>query len=124
MTGKMFAIAGALIVFFASAFYYYKRRRLIRNGQAATGEIVDTQKSGDDIFPVIGFTTPTGHTVTRRYKVSHTGARIGDKVTLYYDPGKPDRFIVDGKVEKIGPLVGIASSLIFIVLYFLFFDNK
>ena len=120
MIKTILVIAGCGIPFFAGLFFHLKRRRLVRTGETATGEVVDLQGSGEDVYPVIRFKM-TGQVVVHRYRVSNQAARVGDKMNLYYNPDKPEQFILNSKVEKWLPLLLMFFSIVFGIIYFLFF---
>jgi Protein of unknown function (DUF3592) len=131
----VFCGIGAL---FLLIIWIMKRRRdaLIAKGHNTMGTIVDiirnrSSKGHYTYQPVIKYTPFMQPSITKKYAFSGTANqyKIGDEVEVFYDPDKPEKFLIKGdKVVKIlfwvfGVMGGIFLVL-GIVLWYAFLDGK
>ena len=106
-------------VLLAGFYFYFKRQKLIKGGIKAEGEVIEMEGKPGSRFPVIKFTTENGQAVVHKYKVNQ-GMKFhaGQKVQLFYNPAKPEEFLVDNISEKWAPLLLIAISIVFLIMFF------
>jgi hypothetical protein len=121
MNNYILYLIGPAITFSAGFYFYFKRQKLVKGGNKADGEVVELQNKGGDRYPIIKFKTLTGETVVRKYKVSQgSKMRVGQQVQLYYNADKPSDFMIDSVSEKWAPLLLIAISIVFLIMFFIF----
>src|SRR5689334_531631 len=90
MDKNIYYLVGPVITFTAGFYFYYKRQKFVKGGNKVEGEVIGIEKSGIEKYPVIQFKTSSNETITQKYKVSQGGKmRVGQRVQLYYNPGKP-----------------------------------
>lgn len=100
--GLVFVAVGARTVVTA--------RRFLRTAHRVPGLVTELQyRSGDSgglWYPVLRFTTEDGRQVdtTAMYGTSPAPARAGERVTVLYDPARPTRAALHGRVG--GTLLG------------------
>jgi hypothetical protein len=123
MDNNIYYLVGAVITFSVGFYFYYIRKKLVNGGNKAEGEVVELE--GKDRYPVIKFTTSKGEIVVKKYKVSQ-GSKMnaGQKVQLYYNGEKPSDFIIDSVSEKWAPVLLIVISIVFVIMYLIFFTGK
>ncbi|MCB0385923.1 MAG: DUF3592 domain-containing protein, partial [Bdellovibrionales bacterium] len=122
------AIAG----FGGSFIWGQKRAQFIESAAKAPGKIVSSQSSSDGksnvYYPVIEF-SPQGSRNLIRFKgefgTSHPGWRVGDPVTVLYDPFNPQKAIMeDGMWMYFFPiLIGGLAALFFLIGWANLFTN-
>jgi len=94
----IFAIAG--LVCGAIGFSLVKSRyHLLNEGIKTTGTVIEFDHSKNSVAPVVEFNDEWGNAqVYRSSNYSSLGSyEIGQKVTLYYDPSKPEDATLDGE---------------------------
>ena len=125
MDNNIFYLVGPVITFSAGFYFYYKRQKLINGGNKVQGEVIELQGKPGDKYPVIKFKTLAGETIVHKYKVSQ-GSKMkqGQIVQLYYNPDKPSDFLIDSVSEKWAPLLLIAISVVFVIMFIIFFPAK
>jgi hypothetical protein len=112
--GAVFAAIGA--VFLAVGLLLRVGSRRLRGGQRAEGRIVDfrtasptrTAASGIIYQPTVTFTTSDGQevTATSPYGSNPRPGKVGDSVTVLYDPRDPQRVRVETRGGVSGCLTG------------------
>lgn len=125
MNDKFFYLIGPVITFSAGFYFYFKRQKLVKGGIKAEGEVTEMQGKPGNKHPVIKFSTINGNTIVHAYKVSQGQKMIvGQKVQLFYNPDKPEEFLVDNVSEKWAPLLLISISIVFLILFFYYSSVK
>lgn len=125
MSMPVYGLLWPLIPILSMLYFIYRRNRLIKKGYMVTGEIVELEKSGDDIYPIVHFITITGETVIKKYNVGQgQKVKAGDKVTLSYNPNNPSEFMINSQVEKWVPLVILGISVIVMVIQIIVYISK
>jgi hypothetical protein len=122
---NIYYLIGPVVTFAAGAYFYFKRQKLIKGGIKTEGEVVEMEGKPGSRFPVIKFTTVNGEPVVHKYKVNQgMKFNVGQKVQLFYNPGKPEEFLVDNVSEKWAPLLLIAISFVFLIMFFYYSSVK
>lgn len=113
-----------------------ERKKLLAIGTKAEGVVFDIEKNldwesstsgGVEYWPIIRYVTAEKEWVTKKYEV--TGAlnayKIGDKVTVVYDPGDIEHFIIDdGKTKWLGPIFIAVGIVLIVGVIIYFFMNQ
>lgn len=106
-----------------------KRRRLLAGGIQVSGEIVgfsDVVGEAGLKVPLVRFRTKLGETVEVEYPVTTSVPSLlydqGEKVTVVYDPGKPDIFLIKDERWSVimPPMLLIAGGIILAWAFFVF----
>jgi hypothetical protein len=91
--------------------YFWRLRWLRRYGRRATGRVlrseVESTGRGGAYFTTVGFATASGEPmeVELALGLPFRSFRVGEPVTVYYDPARPRRCMVKSRVEPWGYLV-------------------
>lgn len=89
---------------------YKRRKRIIEKGHNTTGKVVEVirtkgSKGGYSYQPVIEYTPFMQPKIVKRHAVASSSAnsyKAGDEVEIFYDPDKPERYIIkDDKAIRI-----------------------
>ena len=102
--------------------YFWRLRWLRRHGQQATGRVLRSEAEstgrGGAYFTTVGFATANGKPVEVELPLGlpFRAFRVGEPVTVYYDPASPSRCLVKSQAEPWGYLVlaltgGLVTSL-------------
>lgn len=120
---------------FAAGIYtwhYYKIGKKKKCSAETIGTVVDQVGSTDRLYPVIEFQA-NGKVYRKRNLASITkqkfgsiyvsnGYEKGQRITVYYDPDKPSRWMInDSKEQMVLPIVFLPGGVIFIGISILFF---
>jgi Protein of unknown function (DUF3592) len=110
--GPLFCIAGVVVL--ATAYIPIHKLRELRSGTRAEGTVLWLEMSQfnnnrHNKFPEVQFTAADGSTV--RF-LDHTGAdpspfRVGDRVTVLYQPGKQGTAMIDYGLRNWEPVVAL-----------------
>ena len=122
--------SGCLILLFIWIFNQ-RRKRIIRMNNIATGTIVDVVErsgmKGNNYFEsVIQYVPSTGQQISVRhfYTKKSSAFTKGQKLELYYDPSKPEKFVMkeDRRARGINLFFGVVGALLLLgALCFLLF---
>jgi len=131
---ELIMLAGGAFVMVFGIGKLNERKKILAKGVKVEGVVFDIEKNWDmdagdtssttQYYPVIRYVTAEKEWVTKKYEV--TGGlnlyKVGDKVTVVYDPDEIEHFIIDdGKTKWLGPVfitVGIALILGAIIYFF------
>ncbi len=91
----------------AAAWTFYKQRDKAMSGVRATGKVIDltreitTPGSTGVYYPVVEFTLPSGETITftSDYGTRPASHKVGQSVTVRYDPDDPQKAEVDSALS-------------------------
>ena len=118
--GALFCIAGLLA--FAIALIPVRRLIELRSGSRAEGtvlwlEMSTTSNNHNSRFPEVQFTAADGSTVRflDRAGANPSPYKVGDRVTVLYQPGKQDTAMIDhglGNWEPVGGLLVLGTILL------------
>ena len=128
LLAALFSLVGAGLLL-GAAYLYQRRQDFLRRARQAQGEIVDFRRmSGgsstssrrrEHRVPVVRFRTARGETVqfTSDTYSAMNNYRLGQKVTVYYDPARPGEARIAGWAELwfapfILALVGLGALVI------------
>ncbi|WP_295791467.1 DUF3592 domain-containing protein [Mucilaginibacter sp.] len=132
---ELIMLAGGAFVMVFGIGKLNERKKILAKGVKVEGVVFDIEKNWDmdagdtststQYYPVIRYVTAEKEWVTKKYEV--TGGlnlyKVGDKVTVVYDPDEIEHFIIDdGKTKWLGPLfivVGIALILGTCIYFFI-----
>lgn len=109
--GAAFTVAGLLLAVRTWVF--------LRGATTVQGRVVELAPSsgenGTVYSPVVEYATPAGtHRVTSDSRSSHPRAKVGQPMSVKYDPDRPDR----GKIARPLDLWGLAGLFGFLGLTF------
>ena len=124
MNSYLFYLIGPVITFSAGFYFYYKRQKLVKHGNKTEGIVVDVEQKAGDKFPVIEFKTAKGENIVQRYNQHTSKMRKGNRVPVYYNPDNPADFMIDNVSEKWAPLLLILISIVFLIMFIIFFPTK
>jgi len=131
---ELIMLAGGAFVMVFGIGKLNERKKILAKGVKVEGVVFDIEKNWDmdagdtssttQYYPIVRYVTTEKEWVTKKYEV--TGGlnlyKVGDKVTVVYDPGEIEHFIIDdGKTKWLGPVfiaVGIALILGAIIYFF------
>lgn len=119
----IFISIGPVYAIIQAIFALKKKEKLLQSGYKVEGEIVELIEDDDLFYPVISFVTITGKRISEKYReenFSKTKWKSGDKIEVYYDPQKPEKFIIITKMLRWAPYIIIGSSIVFLILCFMF----
>jgi hypothetical protein len=107
----VFAVAGLLVLLF-SAWELFSVRSFLGRAVKAEGTVVWLNSGGS--HPEIRFRTPSGQAITYAQNGLIFGFKEDDKVTVLYDPAKPQ----DASIDDSGALWGFPSLFALLGLVF------
>jgi hypothetical protein len=131
---ELIMLAGGAFVMVFGIGKLYERKKILAKGVKVEGVVFDIEKNWDmdagdassttQYYPIVRYVTAEKEWITKKYEI--TGGlnlyKIGDKVTVVYDPDEIEHFIIDdGKTKWLGPVfitVGIALILGVIIYFF------
>ena len=118
-------ILGFILSFGAGCIFWFKRRKLHAKGIMTEAEVTDVFKSHGHYYTVIRFTTSNNRVITHTYDAGSFKSRFktGDRVTLYYNPARPQKLVLVGRMEKWAPVFLIVFSFFILIIYFIFFRD-
>ena len=110
-------IVGAAAMLASAAIMVSDDEALVESGASAQGVVVAAPEDG---VPTIVFTTPDGRRIRIVGTVSASPSpyEVGERITVFYDPEDPYRFVIDSFVERwflpllfggLGVVLGIAG---------------
>lgn len=89
--------AGAALMFFMGLRSYAERRRLRTKGEKVEARVAGTVQSREGQAYVLEFSTAGGsHRLNYPKPRKGKGFAPGSRVTLYYDPDRPEKLYVEG----------------------------
>lgn len=103
------------------AYWAQKRADFLAIAESTQGRVVSMESSTSDgstvYYPIVGYTFPrSNQSVKFKHSVgsSHPGWRIGDSVTVLYNPAnKNEAMIDDGWLNWLGPGILTGIGIIF-----------
>ena len=97
-------MAGAVLMLAMGLRATRARRALVTRGQKVEALVAGTVHTRDGVSLALEFTTPAGSTRRLPYPMPRKakGFAQGSRVTLYYDPARPDNLFVEGDRAVLG----------------------
>ncbi|MEO6980167.1 MAG: DUF3592 domain-containing protein [Mucilaginibacter sp.] len=129
---ELIMLAGGAFVMVFGIGKLNERKQLLAKGVKVKGVVFDIEKNWDmdngstttQYYPIVRYVTTEMEWITKKYQVTSglSVYKIGDEVTVVYDPSDIEHFIIDdGKTKWLGPVfvaVGIALILGVIIYFF------
>jgi preprotein translocase subunit SecE len=121
MIPYLFLLVAGIIILFVMLRNRAKNRRLIKGGYRSEGIIVDakpaTGKNKNGKHAVVKFVTATEETLILESSENYLAGKVkkGKKVMVWYDPIKPEDFIIVWPEDKITFIMAIVFGILFIL---------
>jgi hypothetical protein len=104
-----------------------KYKQLLNSGERSEGIVFDLEKSKNSDsnaqYPIIRFLTKKEVWITKRVDlgISFSTYEQGDKVSVIYNPKKPEEFMLESKWQMIASQVLLALGIISLVIGIILF---
>ncbi|MCQ1952077.1 DUF3592 domain-containing protein [Arthrobacter sp. zg-Y238] len=116
--GALFIMLIGMFIAITAFIPYNIDRRLMNNGTSAEGTVIDfdeqSSRGSTTKVTTVSFTDSDGgtHTIEERAGVRTATPDIGSKHTVYYNPDRPDKAVVEGWEKSAGSGFGAGGFFI------------